>query len=449
MFERDEDSPLQIARQLRDGRVTSLPQPSPLAPSGGVIVANHTSLLSAGTERLVAGLARRSLIGKALDRPDQVRQVLRKLQQEGPVATLGAVNARLDAPMPLGYSSAGVILACGGGVRGLRPGDRVASNGPHATVVAVPQHLCALVPGGVSDEHAAFAVLGAIAMQGVRLSETSVGETALVVGLGLVGQLVVGILRAAGVRVVGTDPERSRCALAMTMGASLAAPEVSSSEVEAATSGRGADAVLIAAATDSKHPMQLSADAVRKKGRIVLLGVVGLELDRRPFYFKECEFVVSSSYGPGRYDPEYEERGHDYPAAYVRWTEQRNMQAVLDLMGTGQLDVSPLITHRFPIDEAEKAYELIEKGTEPSLGICPAVPGARDGPIAARGAEASGPSERAGGSLVPWSGAVRARDVAAVAAGHGRCGTPCHLFGRRALGGVDGTEARLCRGGLG
>jgi predicted dehydrogenase/threonine dehydrogenase-like Zn-dependent dehydrogenase len=359
----------QLSRSARSGvlELRSTPTPKPLPHE--VLVSNRVSLVSAGTERMTATLAGKSLLGKARERPDQLRQLVRKVQQDGVVAAKRAVTARLEQPITLGYSSAGCVLGCGPSVSGFRRGDRVASNGAHASVVAVPQHLCALVPETVPDESAAFTVLGAIAMHGVRLSKTSVGETALVVGLGLVGQLTVGILRAAGVRVLGTDPDENRCGLALTMGATLARPGLSATEVERATSGRGADAGLIAAATDSTQPIKLAADAVRKKGRIVLLGVVGLELDRRPFYLKECEFVVSSSYGPGRYDPEYEERGHDYPAAYVRWTEQRNMQAVLDLMAAGQLDVSPLITHRFPIEEADKAYDLVEKGTEPSLGI--------------------------------------------------------------------------------
>lgn len=359
----------QIVRNIRDGHLATLEVPAPSPSRGAVVVRIVASLVSAGTERMAADLAKKSLLGKALERPDQVRRVLEKLKQEGLFSTLRQLNARLEEPLSLGYASAGVVLEVGVGVTGFKPGDRVASNGPHAGVVAVPQNLCAQVPDGVPFEHAAFGVLGAIALQAVRLARCQVGETVFVIGLGLVGQLTVGLLRAAGIRVFGTDLDAGRCDLALKMGALEARLGLSPPDIEAATGGRGADAVIVAAATSSRAPMDLAVGAVRKKGRVVLVGVAGLELDRRPFYFKECEFVVSSSYGPGRYDPEYEERGHDYPAAYVRWTEQRNLGAVLDLMGRGELDVSPLITHRFPITEAEKAYDLIEKGGEPHMGV--------------------------------------------------------------------------------
>ncbi len=337
---------------------------------GHVLIANQASVISAGTEKMAMELASKSLLGKALERPDQVRRVLEKLRNEGILQTIAQVRERLDEPMSMGYSSAGVVLACGSGVQEFKPGQRVASNGPHAGVVCVPKHLAALIPDNVPVEHAAFAVLGAIALQGVRLSRATLGETVLVIGLGLIGQLTVTLLRAAGVRVLGVDLDAAKCTLAVEkMGAEMARPDVSAQTVLELTRGLGADSVLITASTKSKAPMDLAAAAVRPKGRIVLVGVVGLELDRRPFYFKEAEFVVSCSYGPGRYDPGYEEQGHDYPPSYVRWTEQRNIQAVLDLMGSGRLDVSPLITHRFSIEMAEAAYQLIETGKEPHLGI--------------------------------------------------------------------------------
>jgi predicted dehydrogenase/threonine dehydrogenase-like Zn-dependent dehydrogenase len=354
---------------LRDGKLLSLVLPSPIAGPGELVVANNASVISAGTERMAAEVTRKSLLGKARNRPDQVKRVLQKIVQEGWLSTFRQVQARLDEPLTLGYSSAGVVLECGSGVEGFRPGDRVASNGPHAGVVAVPRNLCAHIAESVPLDQAAFAVLGAIALQGVRLARCLVGETVFVIGLGLIGQLTVALARASGCRVLGTDPDPARCALAVRMGTELARPGLAGVDVAAQTGGHGADAVLIAAAADSRQPMDLAVEAVRQKGRIVLVGVVALELDRRPFYFKECEFVVSSSYGPGRYDPEYEERGHDYPYAYVRWTEQRNLQAVLDLMASGRLDVAPLISHRFPIEQADKAYELIEKGGEPFMGV--------------------------------------------------------------------------------
>lgn len=344
--------------------------PAPAVQPGQVLIANEASVVSVGTERMVRELAKRSLVGKALERPDQVRKVLEKLRADGLRETLRAVDEKLDEPMRLGYASAGRVIACGRGVQEYQPGDRVASNGPHAGVVSVPKHLCARVPDGVAIEHAAFAVLGAIALHGVRLSEAALGETVFVVGLGLVGQLAVGLLKAAGCRVVATDPDAERCRLARErMGADHAEPGLGARELGALTGDVGADAVVIAAATSSNDPIELAVAAVRKRGRIVLVGVVGLELDRRALFHKECTFVVSCSYGPGRYDSGYEEHGRDYPVAYVRWTEQRNLQAVLDLMAAGRLDVGPLISHEFSIGEAERAYALIERAAEPFLGV--------------------------------------------------------------------------------
>jgi predicted dehydrogenase/threonine dehydrogenase-like Zn-dependent dehydrogenase len=314
-------------------------------------------------------LAKKSLLGKARERPDQVRRVLEKVRTEGLLPTYQQVRQKLDEPMTMGYSSAGVVLACGANVEDFKPGDRVASNGPHAEVVSVPRNLCARVPDGVTFDAACFGVVGSIALQGVRLTKCQIGETVLVIGLGLIGQLTVGLLKAAGIRVLGVDLDESRCELAKTMGADDARPDLSGTQVVQQTGGLGADAIIITASTKSNGPIEMAASSVRQKGRIVLVGVVGLQLDRRPFYFKEAEFVVSCSYGPGRYDANYEQRGHDYPAAYVRWTENRNIQAVLDLMGAGRLDVERLISHRFSIDRAEQAYQLIERGDDPFLGI--------------------------------------------------------------------------------
>ncbi|MGO8820643.1 MAG: bi-domain-containing oxidoreductase [Desulfomonilaceae bacterium] len=360
----------QIIQNIRNGKLSVATIPEPMVQPGHVLIANAASVISAGTEKMTMDLARKSLLGKARERPDQVRRVVEKVKNEGFFQTLGQVREKLDEPMTMGYSSAGVVLACGAGVQMFKPGDRVASNGPHAGVVSIPKHLCARVPDSVPFEQASFAVLGAIAMQGVRLSKVSLGETALVIGLGLIGQITVGLLKAAGVRVIGTDLDTHKCELAAEkMGADDARPGLTAGDVLELTRGLGADAVLIAASTKSKGPIELAANAVRQKGRVVLVGVVGLELDRRPFYFKEAELVVSCSYGPGRYDPSYEDRGHDYPPAYARWTEQRNIQAVLDLVGSGRLDVSPLISHRFPIEQAEKAYELVESDKERYLGV--------------------------------------------------------------------------------
>jgi predicted dehydrogenase/threonine dehydrogenase-like Zn-dependent dehydrogenase len=359
----------QIIQNIRSGELSVQQVPAPMVRDGGVLIANRVSVVSAGTEKMVLELSKKSLLGKARERPDHVRRVLEKIRNEGLLQTIQQVREKLDSPMTMGYSSAGVVLACGRGVQDYKPGDHVASNGPHAEVVCVPKHLCARIPEGVAFEQGAFAVLGAIAMQGVRLSETNLGETVFVIGLGLIGQLAVGLLSAAGCQVIGTDLDASKCELALKMGATVARPGMSAADVAGQSHGRGADSVLITASTKSNGPIELAAASVRQKGRVVLVGVVGLEIDRRPFYFKEAEFVVSCSYGPGRYDTDYEDRGHDYPAAWVRWTEQRNIQAVLDLMGRGRLDVAPLVSHRFSIDSARGAYDLIEKGDEPYLGI--------------------------------------------------------------------------------
>ena len=359
----------QVVQDLRSGKLRVVTLPDPLARPGQVLVANVCSVISAGTEKTTLELARKSLLGKARERPDQVRRVLEKLRREGLFSALAQVRERLDEPLSMGYSSAGVVLAGGAGVQEFKPGDRVASNGPHAGVVSVPKHLCALIPEDVPFEPAAFGVIAAVALQGVRLSRAALGECVFVIGLGLVGQLTVALLKAAGARVLGTDPEQSKCDLAYKMGADLARPGLSAEEVAGLTGGLGADAVLIAAATQSDGPIALAGEAVRQKGRVVAVGTVGLNLPRRPYYFKEAEFVVSMSYGPGRYDPRYEEGGQDYPPAYVRWTEQRNLSAVLELMSCGRLEVSPLISHRFKIENAEAAYELIESGREPYLGI--------------------------------------------------------------------------------
>ena len=359
----------QVIQNIRNGKLTTIEVPAPMVQPGQLLIQNHRSLISAGTEKTVRNLAKKSLLGKARERPDHLRRVLEKLRQEGLWNTVRQVREKLDDPMPMGYCSAGVVLACGPDVQNYKPGDRIASNGPHAEVVSVAKNLCARIPDRVTSEQAAFTVIGAIAMQGVRLAQVSLGETSLVIGLGLVGQITVALLKAAGATVIGTDPDATKCELARQMGADVAQTDLRSGDVLNMTNDRGADAVLITASTESDVPVALAGDAVRKKGRIVAVGAVGMNLPRRAYYFKEAEFVVSCSYGPGRYDPQYEDHGNDYPAAYVRWTQQRNMQAVLDLAAAGRIDLTPLISHRFPIDRAADAYELIESGKEPYLGI--------------------------------------------------------------------------------
>jgi predicted dehydrogenase/threonine dehydrogenase-like Zn-dependent dehydrogenase len=360
---------LQIVQHNRQRSLIVESIPEPVVRLGHVLIQNECSVVSAGTEKSIVDTASKSLLAKARHRPDLVRQVLRKMKTIGWRKTFEQVSAKLDTSIALGYASAGVVLACGEGVQGFRPGDRVASNGPHAGVVCVPKHLCALVPENVTSEAAAFTVIGSIALQGVRLAGLGLGDSVFVIGLGLIGQIAVKLLKAQGCHVIATDLDAAKCQLAVSMGADFASPRVSAEHVQQLTRGHGADAVLITAATQSSEPVELAGESVRSKGRVVVVGAVGLNLPRTPYYNKEVEFVVSCSYGPGRYDVEYEQRGHDYPIGYVRWTEQRNMQAVLQLMATGQLDVSPLITHRFEIDQAEGAYDLIKSGIEPYLGI--------------------------------------------------------------------------------
>ena len=321
-----------------------------------------------------------SLIDKARQQPDKVQQVIAKAQTDGLLTTLDAVQSKLDQPLPLGYCNVGTVVDVGSGVAGFNVGDRVASNGPHAELVAVPQHLCARIPAEVSDEGASFTVLSAIGLQGIRLAQPSLGETFLVSGLGLIGLLTAQLLTAQGCRVLGLDPDPSKCSLAEKLGVKVL--NLSSGIDPAAwcleqTSGIGVDGVLITAATSSSEPVHVAAQACRQRGRIVLVGVTGLELRRDLFYKKELSFQVSCSYGPGRYDPAYEKHSHDYPIGFVRWTEQRNFQAVLQAMATGAVRTEPLVTHRFLIEQAAAAYELLGSA-EPSLGILLQYPGTAD-----------------------------------------------------------------------
>jgi predicted dehydrogenase/threonine dehydrogenase-like Zn-dependent dehydrogenase len=308
---------------------------------------------------------------KARQQPDKVRMVLEKARTDGMVATYEAVMRKLDQPIPMGYCNVGRVAEIGDSAGGFAIGDRVVSNGKHAEFVSVPSNLCARIPDAVSDEAAAFAVLGSIALQGIRLANPTLGECVVVTGLGLIGLLAVQLLKAHGCRVLGIDFDGERLALARSYGAEvvdLASGADPIKEAARFSRGRGIDAVLITASTASSEPVHQAAVMCRKRGRIILVGVTGLDLSRADFYEKELSFQVSCSYGPGRYDAEYEEKGHDYPLAYVRWTEQRNFEAVLDMLAERRLDVSQLASHRFPIAQAASAYELISSST-PSLGV--------------------------------------------------------------------------------
>jgi predicted dehydrogenase/threonine dehydrogenase-like Zn-dependent dehydrogenase len=361
----------QVLQNLKTGVTELADVPSPRVGRGQLLLRTARTLVSAGTERMLVDFGKASLIDKARQQPDKVRMVLDKIRTDGLGPTLDAVRNKLDQPLPMGYCNVGTVVESGTGVDGFAVGDRVASNGKHAEVVAVPVNLCARIPDAVSDDEAAFTVLGAIALQGIRLVQPTLGEAVVVTGLGLIGLLTVQLLRAHGCRVLGLDFDASRLALARTFGAETVDLRAGADPVAAAAEfsrGRGVDAVIITASTRSSEPMHQAALMCRKRGRIVLVGVTGLELSRADFFEKELTFQVSCSYGPGRYDPAYEEKGQDYPVGYVRWTEQRNFEAVLDMMADGRLDVTPLITHRFAIEEAEKAYAVVG-GSEPSLGI--------------------------------------------------------------------------------
>ena len=359
----------QVVQEVRSGKTTIRSIPAPLALPGKLLVGNVASLISAGTERSIIELSRLSLVGKARARPDQVRRILEKAREEGLLATVRQVNAKLDEPMPLGYSSAGIVLECGPGVTEFKPGDRVACAAPHAGIVSVGRNLCAVVPPSVSFEQACYSSVAAIALEGVRLTRTGIGDRVLVIGLGLVGQISVALLKAQGCHVFGTDVQAGRLDLAQELGADAVGLGSPAEAVSGFTHGIGVDAVLITAATTSNEPIEFAARVSRVRGRIVLVGVVGLNLPRTPFFEKELEFTVSSSLGPGRGDPAYEEQGIDYPPGHVRWTAKRNMEAVLDTMAAGSLPVEKLTTHRFSIEEAAKAYDLIADRRESYLGV--------------------------------------------------------------------------------
>jgi predicted dehydrogenase/threonine dehydrogenase-like Zn-dependent dehydrogenase len=361
----------QVIQNIRTGQtqVIEVP-PANLAP-GYLLIRTRFSLISTGTERMLIEFGRANWFDKARQQPDKVRQVIEKAGTDGIIATLDAVHSKLDQPMKPGYCNVGVVVGVGGGVSGFTIGDRVVSNGSHADVVSVPCNLCARIPQGVTDEQAAFTILGAIGLQGIRLANPTLGECVAVIGLGLIGLLSVQLLRAQGCRVLGIDPDPLRSNLARQMGAEVTDSIKGQDTLAMAkevSRGRGVDAVIITASTTSSDPIRQAAHMCRQRGRIVLVGVAGLELSRADFYEKELTFQVSCSYGPGRYDPSYEERGHDYPVGFVRWTEQRNFEAVLDQLAAGALKTDGLVSHRFVLARAPEAYDLLTS-KNPTLGI--------------------------------------------------------------------------------
>lgn len=358
----------QILQNIANGETQLVEVPCPQTKDNNILISTSKTLVSVGTERMLIDFGKANFIDKARQQPDKVKMVLGKIKTDGLMPTVDAVRSKLDQPLPLGYCNVGTVLDNGG--TNFDTGARIVSNGNHAEVVRVPKNLCAKVPNNVDDESAAFTVLGAIGLQGVRLINPTLGECVVVTGLGLIGLITVQLLRANGCRVLGIDFDSSKCDLAQQFGAEtvdLSKGEDAIKAAEAFSRGRGVDGVIITASTKSSEPLSQAATMCRQRGRIVLVGVIGQEISRADFFAKELTFQVSCSYGPGRYDTEYEDKGNDYPVGFVRWTEQRNFEAVLDMMASGALDVKPLITHRYAIDDALEAYKCLDDKS--SLGI--------------------------------------------------------------------------------
>lgn len=427
----------QVVQNFRDGALYVDDVPSPALRPGGVLVATEYSIVSAGTERSKVDLARKNIVAKAMARPDQVRKVLATVRREGLQATYHKVMNKLDALAPLGYSTSGRVVAVGAGCEQLAVGDLVACGGAgyanHAEVVWVPGNLCAAVPAGVEPAEAAFATIGAIALHGVRQAEVRLGETVVVIGLGLLGQLSVQLLAASGCRVIGIDVDPWKLELARKAGAerALLRSDDVVAHTMAATRGRGADAVIIAAATSNNDPFVLAGELARDRAHVVLVGAVPIEIPRSPYYEKELDVRLSRSYGPGRYDAQYEEKGLDYPIGYVRWTENRNMEAFLDAVAAKQVRLGELLTHRFTLDSAEDAYELLagnrdERFLAIALGY-PARPAAPARELVAGKASARGlarigfigAGSFAGGTLIPILSELRGVSLATVCTASG------------------------------
>ncbi|MGB6233325.1 MAG: bi-domain-containing oxidoreductase [Candidatus Acidiferrales bacterium] len=361
----------QLLLNIGTGSTELIDAPAPALQDGHVLIRTRHTLISAGTERMLIDFGRASMFDKARQQPEKVKLLLNKMRTDGVMSAIEAVRSKLDQPLALGYCNVGRVIEAGSGVTEFKAGDRVVSNGSHAEIVSVARNLCVGIPDAVDDESAVFTVLAAIALQGVRLVNPTLGETVVVTGLGLIGLIAAQILRANGCRVMGIETSPTRVALARQFCAEvvdLSRGEDPFAVAESFSRGRGVDAVVLTASTTSSEPVSQAAKMCRRRGRIVLVGVTGLNLSRQDFYEKEIAFQVSCSYGPGRYDASYEQKGQDYPIGFVRWTEQRNFEAVLDLMASNALNVRPLITHRFPIARAEEAYSLLTHG-EPSLGI--------------------------------------------------------------------------------
>ena len=361
----------QIFQSLKNGKTQLIEIPSPSVSSGYLLIKSNKTLISSGTERMLVDFGRSNFIQKGLKQPDKVKKIIEKISSDGLKPTIDSIFSKLDQPLPLGYCNVGRIIEKGSDDSDFEINDRVVSNGHHSEFVKVPLNLCAKIPDNVTDDEASFTILGSVALQGIRLVSPTLGETVVVTGLGLIGLLTVQLLKAHGCRVLAIDFDQARCNLAKSFGAEVVNLSKGEDPIKAAevfSRYRGVDAVIISASTSSNEPVSQAAKMCRKKGRIVLVGVSGLNLSRDDFYEKELSFQVSCSYGPGRYDSNYEENGNDYPIGYVRWTEQRNFEAVLDLMSSKSLDVEKLISHSFDLEEAKKAYDLVFDSKD-SLGI--------------------------------------------------------------------------------
>src|SRR5580698_6147576 len=367
----------QIAQNYKSGELAVLDVPAPVCRPGGVLVRSLFSLISTGTEMMKVNEASMSMVGMARARPDQVRKVLDQVQQQGVATTYQKVMNKLDSYTPLGYSLCGVVTEVGKGAEEFSVGQLVACAGNeqalHADYNWVPVNLCAAVPAGVAPEHAAFATVASIAMHGVRRGEVQLGETAVVIGLGLIGQLVVRLLVAAGVQAVGVDPVAARCRLAEKAGAVLAGPpedlDTLASGLAAITSGRGADHIFLAAGGDSNGPVETAVRLARDRARVIDIGKMRLDLPWNAYYEKELDVRFSRSYGPGRYDTRYELDGIDYPVGYVRWTEKRNLESFLDLLARNELEVATLIDGVFPMTDAARVYDDLKAGTLNAVGV--------------------------------------------------------------------------------
>ena len=361
----------QILQNLKTGITEIAEVPVPIIKKGCLLIKTTNSLLSAGTERMLVEFGKASLIDKAKQQPDKVKQIIDKIKTDGLISTVNTVFNRLDEPLPMGYCNVGEVIDVGANVSGFQIGDRVASNGAHAEYVCIPQNLCAKIPQNVTNEQATFTVLGSIGLQGVRLFKPELGEKVIVYGAGLIGLIVIQLLLASGCEVLAIDLNKDRLEIAKKFGAQIYCPVGKTDQVSQAVAfsdGIGVDGVIITASAKTDEIIHYAAQMCRKRGRIVLVGVVGLNIQRSDFYEKELTFQVSCSYGPGRYDNQYEQNGLDYPVGFVRWTEGRNFNAILSSISSGKIDINSLITHRFDFSQSVEAYKTMTENKN-ALGI--------------------------------------------------------------------------------